>query len=158
MLLPPKHLCELCFKEASQRSQDVNEDMKSYIKKAVEEGLKAFLQVPCASGSKKEVAPELGAISLSSEIESDYVQEELEPYSFDFSLVSTFISAVKQAIDWEEEAPSTQEPKKYYPNLKKELPKFPFMAEIKGLMEDEWTRPDRKLSVQNRVMHHYNAS
>lgn len=97
-------LCEFCVKETSQSGQAVKA-IKSYIKKVVEEGVRSLLPGPSGKrGSaclKKsvEISPKPGAVSSGLEVESDFGQEDLEPYSFDFSLVPTFISAVKQAIE-----------------------------------------------------------
>lgn len=38
----------------------------------------------------------------------------------------------------------------FFPNLKKVLANFPIMYEIRELMEEECSRPDKKTSLQNR--------
>lgn len=68
-------------------------------------------------------------------MELDFGWDDLDAYSFDFSLVPhSFLRSNRPLIG---KRSSAQEAKKYYPNMKRELPKFPFMSEIKELMEDE---------------------
>lgn len=103
VLLPTQRLCKRCFKEASQ-DQVISEDVESYIKRAVEEGVRALFPGPSAvAGSsrlrqREEDSPEPRAISFYSEGDSEFDQDGLDTYSFDFSLAPSFISVVKQAI------------------------------------------------------------
>lgn len=137
-----KQLCESCFREASQSSQAVNKDIKQYIKEAVQDSIKDLL--PASSRRSRSTSqampednfPEPGLVTSGSDADSQGAQDGLDSFSFDFSLISAFITTVKQAIEWEE-VTSVSQDQKYYPNLKKDLPKFPLMEKIKELKEHE---------------------
>lgn len=93
--LPTKRLCKRCFKEASQ-DQWISEDVESYIKRAVEERVKALLPGPSTVAEsshrrrREEDSPEPGTISFNSEGDSEFDQDGLDAYLFDFSSVPSF--------------------------------------------------------------------
>lgn len=62
-----------------------------------------------------------------------------------FALVLPLVEAVKDAMKWQEESSSPKKQQKYYPYLKKSLPSFPFITEIKEVIDDEWAMSGRSL-------------
>lgn len=110
-----RRLCESCFREASLSSQAADEDITVCIKEAVKESVRSILPSTCSSKEvclfrrmQDEGSPGPEAMSSDSEAVSDAVNEQLETFSLDFSLILSFISGVKQAIEWEEDTSATQ--------------------------------------------------
>lgn len=155
--MPGKLVCASCFKEAARDNAADARRVKSYIKAAVKEGLRGV--------SRRPARPALSSASEGSDLEpsdrggsdwdkgsySSESEAEPESHTFEFALVPAFVEAVKVAMKWREEASPPKKQRKYFPDLKKLVPSFPLIPEIQEIVEDEWTKPDKKLNIHNRV-------
>lgn len=74
---------------------------------------------------------------------------------FDFGLIEPFVKSVKEAIGWEEPQEVQPKQRKYFPQLKKEPETFPFIDELEDLIKEEWQRPEKKSSLNNRLQKLY---
>lgn len=104
-----------------------------------EETADVVLPGPSATGSALSASvppPTTGGEKNESEDSAD----ETDPLGFSFSLVQPFVSAVKQAIGWEEVEEPPKKSRSYFPFLKKRLSFFPLMEEVKDLIMDEWKK------------------
>lgn len=62
-------------------------------------------------------------------------------------MVKPFIQAVRSAIAWEDTEEPPQEAKSYFPFLKRKQAFFPLIGEITQIIQNEWSRTDKKLSL-----------
>lgn len=106
-----------------------------------------------ASMASTSYTPQDLSPSASHTLQEDSPEEEeiLIPTSFDFALIDPFAKSVKEAIGWEEEKEAPRKLRKYFPNLKKDPETFPFIEELEELIKDEWQKPDKKTSLNNRI-------
>lgn len=74
---------------------------------------------------------------------------------FDFGLIEPFVKSVKEAIGWEEPQEVQPKQRKYFPQLKKEPETFPFIDKLEDLIKEEWQRPEKKSSLNNRLQKLY---
>lgn len=138
-------VCEKCLLEATgdkeKDKQQSLESIKSLIKDSIRELALSQDQInpPSAEAAVSASTPHLDA----------------EVDSFDFALVEPFITAVKDAIQWEENPEPPSKTKKYFPHLKKKVSTFPLMEEIKGMVTDEWQKVDRRPMAYNRFLKLY---
>lgn len=58
-----------------------------------------------------------------------------------------FIQAVKNAIIWEDAEEPPQKSKSYFPFLKRKQILLPLMGEISQVIQNEWSKTDKKLSL-----------
>lgn len=68
---------------------------------------------------------------------------------FDFYLINPFVTAIKKAIDWDWDTQPPEKVKRFFPNMRKQRASFPFMEEIRELMDNEWEKPEKKARTQN---------
>lgn len=88
--LHSKRLCGSCFREASQSSQAVNEDVKRYIKEEVQYSVKVLL--PASSRRDRSThqivqeddSSEPGLVTRGLDVDSQVTQDEMDSFSFDF--------------------------------------------------------------------------
>lgn len=70
--------------------------------------------------------------------------DEIAKHSFDFQFIKSFIMAVKQAIELEQDSHPPEKVRRYFPNLRKERASFPLLTKMWELIEEEWERPKKK--------------
>lgn len=79
--MPSKRLCESCFREASQSSQVVKEDINWYIKEAVQDSVKDLLPAPSRKGRsvhqtvQEDDSPKPGLVTSGSDVDSERAQD-----------------------------------------------------------------------------------
>lgn len=151
-------VCEKCLLEATgdkeKDKQQSLESIKSLIKDSIRELALSQDQInpPSPEAAVSASTPHSDA-EVDSEDEAEGVDSNIS--AFDFALVEPFITAVKDAIQWEENPEPPSKTKKYFPHLKKKVSTFPLMEEIKEVVTDEWQKVDRRPMAYNRFLKLY---
>ncbi|XP_068122448.1 serine/Arginine-related protein 53-like [Hyperolius riggenbachi] len=137
--MPDKRVCEACFAELGRERDTDNEQVLAFIQQAVRDTFQNMAP-PQPAATAVPQAP----------LEDPLPQEDSPQGGFSFALVPAFLSAIKSAIDWQEEEGSAHEPDKYYPHLDQQPEAFPFMKVIREVIMKEWSKVEQKASLNNR--------
>lgn len=80
-------------------------------------------------------------------VQSDESSDDPETSGLSFSLVQPYVQAVKLAIGWEEADALSKKSKSYFTFLKKQVAVFPLMDQIRGVIEEEWNKTEKRFPV-----------
>lgn len=82
---------------------------------------------------------------------SDSDSEVEDPgMDFEYTLVPSFVKAVKEALNWEDPVTSPKQ-RNIFKQLSKERQYFPFLSEVGGIISDELGKMGRKSSMQSKI-------
>ncbi|XP_068115888.1 uncharacterized protein [Hyperolius riggenbachi] len=144
--LPHKKVCELCHLDIAREDREVSTLIKQVVKDTVAE----------MSHSQSRHSPDTRSSRNSSQDDSSDEDSNIEMECFDFSLVPSFISSVRSAIEWQDEAASPKNKRRrYYKHLTKTKVSFPLMEEIKEVILEEWEKTVKKPSLKNKFQKMY---
>lgn len=73
---------------------------------------------------------------------------------FNFTLVSP-IKAVKEALKWEDSSTPPAKQKIFFKHLEKEHSNFPLLSELKDIIDEKWSKVDKKTSMSSRTSRLY---
>lgn len=105
--------------------------IKDYIHEAVTEGIQSASGIRAAgtkyggtstAEQRRDASP---VLEVSSRNSSDF--EESSDYLFDFQCIESYVAAVKEAIDWEQDVQPPEKIKRFFPSRKKQRETFPLL-------------------------------
>ncbi|XP_040207078.1 uncharacterized protein LOC120940879 [Rana temporaria] len=156
---PGKLLCAGCIKDMATDREAEAKRIKDYIQDAVAEGIQAASatktprsrpKVSSVNQPGRDDSPTRETLSPGS---SD--SEEPSEYLFDFQYIESFVTAIREAIDWDQDVQPPEKIKRFFPSRKRQGVTFPLLPEIREWFEEEWERPERRANVQNRFSRLY---
>lgn len=160
-----KSLCDRCYARAVREKETETQHLESLVKRVVQQSLKeldsphTLSQSTVLSGPPADEAREDPGTSqpyaASLDSSDDDLREEEEIGGFDFNMVSPLIKAIKEALKWEDPATPPAKQKKFFKHLGKERSNFPLLSELKDIIDEEWSKTDRKSSMVNKTSRLY---
>lgn len=113
--------------------------IRDYIHEAVSESIHLTLALPVLETSPKQVPPQMKTENRQGSVRyyQAHRQKQMPKHLFYFHLIEPYVMAIKEAIEWDQDSKPPEKVKRFFPNLGKQGPSFPFMEAIWELMEDE---------------------
>lgn len=69
--------------------------------------------------------------------------------------MSPLIKAVKKALEWEDPSTPLAKQRKFFTHLGKERSNFPLLPELKDIIDEEWSKVDKKTSLSSKTSRLY---
>ena len=158
-----KSLCDHCFSKVANERGGVDKHLEALVKRVVDKSLQerdTIIQqdspidpmIPLLDqGHLHEVfAATQASQSAASPSESGSELEDTV-IGFDYALVPALVKAIKETLNLEDPATSPPKQRKLFKQLNKERHYFPFITEIGAIISNEWSKPDKKGSMQSKI-------